>query len=77
MNTSNQNYPKKISNGFDEKKANLNTKKRPIAAVADNIEIRDVKKVQIKISQHLNFSLLYDKNKSLDKRIKFEQLIKK
>ena len=55
---------------------NLNTKKRPIAAVADNIEIRDVKKVQIKISKHLNFSLLYDKNKSLDKRIKFEQLIK-
>tara|TARA_Y100000591_G_scaffold313040_1_gene318123 strand:- start:221 stop:982 length:762 start_codon:yes stop_codon:yes gene_type:complete len=56
---------------------NLNIKKRPIAAVADNIEIRDVKKVQIKISKHLNFSLLYDKNKSLDKRIKFEQLIKK
>ena len=56
---------------------NLNTKKRPIAAVADNVEIRDVQKVQIKISKHLNFSLLYDKNKSLDKRIKFEQLIKK
>lgn len=56
---------------------NLDTKKRPIAAVADNIEIRDVKQVQIKISKHLNFSLLYDKNKSLDKRIKFEQLIKK
>ena len=56
---------------------NLNTKKRPIAAVADNIEIRDVKKVQVKISKNLNFSLLYDKNKSLDKRIKFEQQIKK
>ncbi len=56
---------------------NLNTKKRPIAAVADNVEIRDVQKVQVKISKHLNFLLLYDKNKSLDKRIKFEQLIKK
>ena len=56
---------------------NLNIKKRPIAAVADNIEIRDVKQVQIKISKNLNFSLLYDKNKSLEKRIKFEQLIKK
>ena len=28
---------------------NLNIKKRPITAVADNIEIRDVKKVQIKL----------------------------
>jgi len=55
---------------------NLNIKKRPIAAVADNIEIRDVKKVRIKISKKFKFTLLYDKNKSLDKRIKFEQLKK-
>jgi len=55
---------------------NLNIKKRPVAAVADNVEIRDIKKVQIKISENLKFNLLYDKNKSLDKRIKFEQLIK-
>ena len=56
---------------------NLDTKKRPIAAVADNIEVRNVKKVQIKISESLNFLLLYDKNKSLDKRIKSEQSMKK
>jgi NAD+ kinase len=56
---------------------NLNIKKRPIAAVADNVEVRDVKKVQIKISKKIKFTLLYDKNKSLDKRIEFEQLKKK
>jgi len=55
---------------------NLNTKKRPIAAVADNIEVRDVKKVKIKISKNLKFTLLYDKNKSLEKRIRLEQLKK-
>jgi len=55
---------------------NLDTKKRPIAAVADNIELRDIKKVRIKINKNLKFTLLYDKNKSLDKRIKFEQLKK-
>tara|TARA_A100001015_G_scaffold316329_1_gene430343 strand:+ start:17 stop:787 length:771 start_codon:yes stop_codon:yes gene_type:complete len=55
---------------------NLNLKKRPVAAVADNVEIRDIKKVKIKISENLKITLLYDKNKSLDKRIKFEQLIK-
>ena len=55
---------------------NLNTKKRPIAAVADNIEVRDVKSVMIKISEKVKFTLLYDKNKSLEKRIRLEQLKK-
>ena len=56
---------------------NLDTKKRPIAAVADNIEVRDIKKVTIKINKKSVFTLLYDKNKGLDTRIKEEQLIKK
>ena len=55
---------------------NLNIKKRPIAAVADNVEVRDVKKVKISINKKLKFDLLYDKNKSLEKRIRFEQLKK-
>ncbi len=55
---------------------NLNIKKRPIAAVADNIEVRDVKSVMIKISEKVKFTLLYDKNKSLEKRIRLEQLKK-
>jgi len=56
---------------------NLNTKKRPVAAVADNIETRDIRSVSIKISKKIKFNLLYDKNRSLEKRIKFEQLKKK
>ena len=56
---------------------NLNTKKRPVAAVADNIETRDIKSVSIKINKKIKFNLLYDKNSSLEKRIKSEQLKKK
>ena len=56
---------------------NLNTKKRPVAAVADNIETRDIKSVSIKINKKIKFNLLYDKNRSLEKRIKSEQLKKK
>ena len=53
---------------------NLNSKKRPISAVADNIEIRNAKNVVVKTNQKIKFSLLYDKNKSLQKKIKLEQL---
>ena len=55
---------------------NLNPKKRPISAVADNIEIRNARKVIVKIQTKVKFNLLYDKNKSLQKKIKLEQLIK-
>tara|TARA_Y100001970_G_C14172519_1_gene824965 strand:- start:38 stop:817 length:780 start_codon:yes stop_codon:yes gene_type:complete len=55
---------------------NLNPKKRPISAVADNVEVRNA--VDIKISENKNiiFSLLYNKNKSIEKKIKIEQLRK-
>jgi len=53
---------------------NLNPKKRPISAVADNIEIRNAKNVIVRTNQKIKFSLLYDKNKSLQKKIKLEQL---
>ena len=55
---------------------NLNPDKRPISAVADNIETRNAKKVIIKIQKKINFKLLYDKNSSLQKKIKLEQLRK-
>ena len=55
---------------------NLNPDKRPISAVADNIEIRNAKKVIIKIQKKINFKLLYDKNSSLQKKIKLEQIRK-
>ena len=53
---------------------NLNPKKRPISAVADNIEVRNAKNIIIKTNKKIKFNLLYDQNKSLQKKIKIEQL---
>ncbi len=55
---------------------NLNHQKRPISAVADNIEIRNAKTISIKTNNKIKFNLLYDKNNSLQKKIKVEQLRK-
>ena len=55
---------------------NLNIKKRPISVVADNIEVRNIKSVNIKINNTIKFKLLYDKGNSLNKKIKLEQLRK-
>ncbi len=53
---------------------NLNLKKRPISAVADNHEFRNAKTILIKTNNKIKFKLLYDKNRSLQKKIKIEQL---
>ena len=53
---------------------NLNFKKRPISAVADNIEVRNAKDIIVKTNQNIRFNLLYDKNRSLQNKIKIEQL---
>jgi NAD+ kinase len=53
---------------------NLNPNKRPISAVADNIEVRNAKNIIIKTNQKIIFNLLYDKNRSLHKKIKIEEL---
>ena len=63
-----------ISNNLVIKVNNLNSKKRPVAAVADNIEVRNVKKLKIKTNKNVKIVLLYDKERSLVKRIKIEQL---
>ena len=55
---------------------NLNTVKRPISAVADNIEVRNAKNIFVKINKKIKFKLLYDKNRGLQKKIKIEQLRK-
>ncbi len=55
---------------------NLDPKKRPISAVADNFEVRNVRKVLIKIQNKIKFNLLYDKESNLQKKIKLEQLRK-
>jgi len=53
---------------------NLNPKKRPISAVADNIEVRNAKNIIVKTNQNIKFNLLYDKSRSLQKKINIEQL---
>ena len=55
---------------------NLNPKKRPISAVADNIEVRNAKQIYIQINKKIKFNLLYDQNRSLQKKIKLEQIRK-
>jgi len=53
---------------------NLNPKKRPISAVADNLEFRNAKTVTVKTNKKIKFNLLYDSNRSLQKKIKLEQI---
>ncbi len=53
---------------------NLNSTKRPISAVADNIEVRNAKFITIKSNKKIKFNLLYDSNRSLQKKIKIEEL---
>ena len=53
---------------------NLDSNKRPISAVADNFEVRNVKTITIKTNKKITFNLLYDKNNSLYKKIKIEQV---
>ena len=55
---------------------NLNPFKRPVSAVADNVEIRNAKSIIVQISKKKKFNLLHDKNSSLQKKIKLEQLRK-
>tara|TARA_B100000700_G_C15028388_1_gene849339 strand:- start:1982 stop:2749 length:768 start_codon:yes stop_codon:yes gene_type:complete len=55
---------------------NLNINKRPISAVADNVEVRNAKMIWIKINKKIKFNLLYNKNNSLEKKIKIEKLRK-
>ncbi len=53
---------------------NLSPNKRPISAVADNLEIRNARDIYVKTNHKIKFNLLYDHNKSLQKKINIEQL---
>ena len=55
---------------------NLDPSKRPISAVADNLEVRNAKSIIVKTNNKIKFNLLYDKNRSLQKKIKIEQIRK-
>jgi NAD+ kinase len=52
---------------------NLNIQKRSVSVVADNFEVRNIKKVTIKTNNSIKFKLLYDRKYSLTKKIKLEQ----
>ena len=52
---------------------NLDCNKRPISAVADNVEVKNAKSIKIEIDKKIKFILLYNKNSSLEKKIKIEQ----
>jgi len=51
----------------------LDPMKRPVSAVADQIEVRDVTTVQVKVERSLTLTLLFDPEHALDERITMEQ----
>ena len=63
-----------ISNKSNINIKNLNPKKRPISAVADNVEVRNAVEIKIKQNKKIIFNLLYNKNNSIEKKIKIEQI---
>ncbi|WOK38224.1 NAD kinase [Sphingomonas sp. C3-2] len=53
----------------------LDAAKRPVSAVADQREVRDVAKVDIAIDTHATLTLLFDPEHALDDRIAMEQFV--
>lgn len=53
----------------------LEPEKRPVAAVADQREIRDIAEVQMEVALDRQLTLLFDPGHSLDERIVTEQFI--
>ncbi len=52
---------------------NLDPNKRPVSAVADNYEIRNIKSVKIKSNKKIHFKILFSRKESLIKKIRLEQ----
>ena len=65
-----------ISNKSTVNIKNLDFKKRPVAAVADNVEFRNIKNISIKTNNKIKIVLLYDSRRSLVERIRKEQIRK-
>ena len=51
----------------------LDPEKRPVAAVADQREVRDIDMVKIRIARAQQLTLLFDPGKTLEERIFAEQ----
>ena len=51
----------------------LEARKRPIAATADHVEVRDVRHVEVTAAEHIELELLYDPGHGLEERLLREQ----
>ena len=51
----------------------LEADKRPVSAVADNVEIRDVLEVHVSEDRAVSLSMLFDAGRSLEERVLAEQ----
>lgn len=53
----------------------LDSEKRPVSAVADQKELRDIAQVSLRIAREAELTLLFDPGHSLDERIVAEQFV--
>jgi NAD+ kinase len=51
----------------------LESEKRPVSAVADNVEVRDVIQVDVVEDRSINLTILFDAGRSLEERVLGEQ----
>ena len=51
----------------------LDPRKRPVSAVADQVEVRDVSTVEVLVDRSMALTLLFDPEHALDERITMEQ----
>ena len=51
----------------------LEARNRPVSAVADQIEVRDVARVEVRLDRDRSLTLLFDPEHALDERIAMEQ----
>jgi len=51
----------------------LESEKRPVAAVADHDEARDVRRVEVQSDKSISMRMLFDPGHSLEERILSEQ----
>jgi NAD+ kinase len=51
----------------------LESEKRPVSAVADNYEVRDVVEVQVEEDRSVSLTMLFDAGRSLEERVLAEQ----
>jgi NAD+ kinase len=53
----------------------LDAESRPVSAVADQFEVREVAKVEVMLDRERSLTLLFDPEHALDERIALEQFV--